>query len=65
MNIFQVLGILCWIASAILIIWMVADFFKTNTGYDEHYLLSSLEGHDEIAEQERKHQVDRENKKKA
>jgi len=59
MNIFQLLGILCWIGSAILIFWMVADFFKTNTGYDEHYLLSSLEGHDEISEQERQHQVER------
>lgn len=60
MNVFEILGVLCWIGSFGLILWIVVDFIKVNATYDEHYLLSSMEGHDEITEQERKHQADRE-----
>ena len=60
MNAFEWMGVLCWVGSAVLLLWIVVDFFRTNITYDERYLLSSLEGHDEIAEQERRHQEERE-----
>ena len=60
MNVFQWLGLLCWVGSFVLLLWIVVDFLRTNTTYDERYLLSSLEGHDEIAEQERRHQEQKE-----
>jgi len=60
MNAFELMGLLCWVGSFVLLLWIVVDFFRTNATYDEKYLLSSLEGHDEIAEQERRHQEERE-----
>ncbi len=60
MNAFEFMGLLCWIGAAVLVLWMVVDFFKVNITYDENYLLSSLEGHDEITEQEKKHRRERE-----
>ena len=60
MNAFEWMGVLCWVGSVVLLLWIVVDFFRTNITYDERYLLSSLEGHDEIAEQERRHQEERE-----
>ncbi|HZT19115.1 MAG TPA: hypothetical protein VFA23_06895 [Dongiaceae bacterium] len=44
----QVLGWAAWAASAVLILWMVWDFFLVNRGYGEDVLLSSREGVDEL-----------------
>ena len=62
MDIFDLLGYACWVASGILLLWMVVDFFKVNSGYEEDFLLSSREGHDEITEQERMYAAEREQK---
>lgn len=64
MDIFDILGYACWIVSAVLLLWMVVDFFKVNSEYDEEFLLSSREGHDEIAEQEKMYAAERERKAK-
>ena len=53
MNIFSFLGYACWVVSALLLLWIVVDFFKTNSQFEEDFLLSSREGHDEITEQEK------------
>ena len=42
------LGWAAWIISAILILWMVWDFFSVNRSYGEDVLLSSREGVDEL-----------------
>ena len=59
MNIFTILGYVCWIGSALLLIWMFMDFLKTNAEHDEEFLLSSREGHDEITEQEKLYAAER------
>lgn len=53
MNIWALMSYAAWIASAILLLWMFLDFLKVNKDFEEDFLLSSREGHDEIAEQER------------
>lgn len=42
-----------WIASALLLLWLLVDFYRVGKEHDESFLLSSKEGHDEILEQER------------
>jgi hypothetical protein len=42
------LGWAAWIISAILILWMIWDFFTVNRDYGEDVLLSSREGVDEL-----------------
>jgi hypothetical protein len=44
----NILGPAAWIISAVLILWMVWDFFRVNAGYTEDVLLSSREGVDEL-----------------
>jgi hypothetical protein len=44
----NILGPAAWVISAVLILWMVWDFFRVNTGYTEDVLLSSREGVDEL-----------------
>ena len=44
----NILGPAAWVISAVLILWMVRDFFRVNTGYTEDVLLSSREGVDEL-----------------
>ena len=44
----SILGPAAWIISAVMLAWMVWDFFKVNTGYSEDVLLSSREGVDEL-----------------
>jgi hypothetical protein len=39
---------LAWIVSAAVLVWMAADFVKTNSSYDDGVLLSSREGVDEL-----------------
>nr|WP_316656045.1 hypothetical protein [uncultured Gellertiella sp.] len=34
----------CWAASAVLVLWMVYDWYKTDTSYSEEVLTSSREG---------------------
>ena len=53
MDVWNVLSYAAWIASAILLLWLLADFFRVGKEHDEAFLLSSKEGHDEILEQER------------
>lgn len=43
-----ILGWLAWAVSAVILLWMVFDFFKVNTSYSENVLLSSREGVDEL-----------------
>jgi hypothetical protein len=59
MDFWNVLSYAAWIASAILLLWLLADFFRVGKEHDEAFLLSSREGHDEILEQERKFAEDR------
>jgi hypothetical protein len=59
MSIFVLLGYACWVGSFLVLLWMFLDFLKTNSNYDEDFLLSSREGHDEITEQEKMHAVER------
>jgi hypothetical protein len=63
MNIFSLLGYACWIGSALLLLWIVVDFFRTNSQFEEDFLLSSREGHDEITEQEKMFAAEREKAK--
>jgi hypothetical protein len=42
------LGWAAWIASALLFLWMVWDFFVVNKDFSEDILLSSREGVDEL-----------------
>jgi hypothetical protein len=65
MNIFGLLGYACWIASGLILLWMVVDFFKTNSQFEEDFLLSSREGHDEITEQEKMYAAERDKGKPA
>ncbi len=44
----DILGPIAWVASAIMLLWMVWDFFRVNTSYSEDVLLSSREGVDEL-----------------
>jgi hypothetical protein len=44
----SILGPLAWAISAVILVWMVWDFFKVNTSYSEGVLLSSREGVDEL-----------------
>ncbi len=44
----DILGPIAWVASAILLLWMVWDFFRVNSAYSEDVLLSSREGVDEL-----------------
>ena len=53
MSIFKILEYACWVGSALALLWMFVDFLKTNIAYDEGFLISSIEGYDEISEQEK------------
>ncbi len=43
-----ILGWVAWIASALLFLWMLWDFFTINRNFGEDVLLSSREGVDEL-----------------
>jgi hypothetical protein len=55
MNVWQILEYAAWAASALILLWMVADAWKVGTQFSEETLLSSKEGVDELftAEQKR------------
>jgi hypothetical protein len=48
MNVWQILEYAAWAASALLLLWMVADAWKVGQQYSEEQLLSSREGVDEL-----------------
>ena len=48
------LSYVCWAVSAALVLWMLYDWFKTDTTYSEEMLTSSREGELEaVAEKHR------------
>jgi hypothetical protein len=49
------LSYLCWAGSAVLVAWMMFDWFKTDSAYSEETLTSSREG--EIEAVQEKHRV--------
>lgn len=52
MDIWDIASYAAWAASALLLLWMVADAIRVNREYDENLLLSSREGSDELLERE-------------
>ncbi len=60
MDFFDFLSYFCWIASGVLFLYMLIDFFKVNKEYDEEFLLSSREAADEIVMEERRLAEERE-----
>ncbi len=46
---------LCWAVSAVLVAWILFDWYKTDTSYSEEILTSSREG--EIEATSEKHKV--------
>lgn len=48
------LSYLCWGASAVLVLWMLFDWFRTDTTYSEDVLTSSREGEIEAASEKHK-----------
>ena len=44
----------CWAASALLVLWMVADWYKTDTTFSEDVLTSSREGEIEAETEQHK-----------
>ena len=49
------LSYLCWAISAVLVAWMLFDWYKTDTTYSEETLTSSHEG--EIESTAEKHKI--------
>jgi hypothetical protein len=41
-------GPVAWVLSAVILVWLVYDFFKINIKYSEAVLTSSREGVDEL-----------------
>ena len=50
MNIWDLMIYAAWAASALLLLWMLADMIRVDREYDEDLLMSSREGVDEIIE---------------
>jgi hypothetical protein len=48
MDIWQIAEIAAWVVSALLFVWMLLDFLKTDRAYTEAQLLSSREGVDDL-----------------
>lgn len=48
MDFWDVLSYAAWIASALLLGWMLMDTLRVNREYDEDLLISSREGVDEL-----------------
>lgn len=44
MDFWDLLSYAAWGVSILLLAWMVADFWRVSTEYDEDFLLSSREG---------------------
>ena len=51
MDIWDILEYGAWIASGILLLWMLIDAIRINNEYDEEILTSSREGADELLEE--------------
>lgn len=52
MDIWDLASYAAWAASALLLLWMIADAVRVNREYDEGLLLSSREGSDELLERD-------------
>lgn len=52
MSYWEILQYAAWVVSALLLLWMVADFIRVNRQYSEDFLLSSREAYDELLEYE-------------
>jgi len=50
MDMWNILEYGAWIASGILLLWMLVDMLRINSEYDEELLISSREGADELME---------------
>lgn len=48
MNIWQMAEWAAWIVSALLLLWMVVDAYRTGQNFSEGTLMSSREGVDEL-----------------
>jgi hypothetical protein len=48
MNIWQISEWAAWIVSALLLLWMVVDAYRTGQNYSEETLMSSREGVDDL-----------------
>ena len=44
----DLLGVVAWVISAAIFLWLLWDFFTVNLKYSEEVLLSSREGVDEL-----------------
>ena len=44
MKFWDILVLVAWSASALMLVWMVVDAFMISSQYDEEYLMSSREG---------------------
>jgi len=44
----EISGFVAWALSAIVLGWLIFDFFKVNIKYSENVLISSREGVDEL-----------------
>lgn len=53
MSYWQILEYAAWAGSALLLLWLVADFLRVNRQYSEDFLLSSREAYDELLEYEK------------
>lgn len=48
----EILQYAAWAVSALLLLWLIADFIRVNRQYSEDFLLSSREAYDELLEYE-------------
>ena len=48
MNIWQMAEWAAWIVSALLLLWMVVDAYRTGQNYSDDTLMSSREGVDDL-----------------
>ena len=50
MEIWTLLSYAAWLCSGLILAWMLMDFLRVRSEYDEDMLLSSREGRDELLE---------------
>ncbi|WP_196503230.1 hypothetical protein [Aestuariivirga litoralis] len=48
------LSYICWVVSAVLVLWMLYDWYKIDSTYSEETLTSSREGEIEAASEKHK-----------
>ena len=57
MGFWNILMVVAWGLSAIMLAWMVVDAFMVSSTYDEEYLMSSREGGEDSIENDVTHGV--------